>query len=234
MDPLLPQVPRFKDNLTHQFTPASFLPPSVSFDHVHIDLVVGPLPHSDTYRYILSCVDRFSRWLEATPITDINTTTIAKTFINTWISRYGVPTTNTSDRGSQFESILWNKIMTLLGIKRLRTTSYHPQSNGLVERFHRQLKSALMFNLHHLGEWSSSLSLSLSRLTSSKSALQPTPPRQATTKTLVSQDLQTCTHVFVRVVIRHRQEATPTILLWPLPSHPLPENDHYHQPSWQA
>lgn len=140
--------------------PATFAPPSSRLDHIHVDLV-GPLPNSNHYRYILTCVDRFTRWPEATPITDIDTTTVAKAFISTWVARYGVPTTLTSDRGSQFESTLWNKIMSLLGIKRIRTTAYHPQSNGMVERFHRQLKSSIMSNITNTSEWCSSLPLVL-------------------------------------------------------------------------
>ena len=61
-------------------------------------------------------------------------------FVSIWISRFGVP----SDRGSQFESLLWKHLMELLGSSRIRTTSYHPMSNGLVERFHRHLKAAIM------------------------------------------------------------------------------------------
>ena len=57
--------------------------------------------------------------------------------------RYGVPSTITTDRGQQFESALWTQLMHLLGIQRICTTSYHPIPNGLVERFHRQLKSAV-------------------------------------------------------------------------------------------
>ena len=48
-----------------------------------------------------------------------------------------------TDRGRQFESILWQALMSLTGSKRSSTTAYHPQSNGMVERFHRHLKSAL-------------------------------------------------------------------------------------------
>ncbi len=48
-----------------------------------------------------------------------------------------------TDRGRQFESRLWSNLTSLLGSKRSRTTSYHPQSNGMVERAHRQLKAAL-------------------------------------------------------------------------------------------
>ena len=64
-----------------------------------------------------------------------------------WVSRFGVPRTITSDTGAQFEYELWNSLMTLLGTTRLRTTAYHPQSNGLVERFHRHLKGGLKARL---------------------------------------------------------------------------------------
>ena len=54
-----------------------------------------------------------------------------------------MPSTITTDRGRQFESRLWSKLLQLLGCKHLRTTAYHPIANGIIERFHRQLKSAL-------------------------------------------------------------------------------------------
>ena len=54
-----------------------------------------------------------------------------------------VPLTITSDQGSQFESDLWRELMHLLGTTRHRTTAYHPQASGLVERFHRSFKDGL-------------------------------------------------------------------------------------------
>ena len=53
-----------------------------------------------------------------------------------------------SDRGAQFTSKLWTAVGKLLGTQHYHTTSYQPQANGLVEHFHRHLKSALRASLH--------------------------------------------------------------------------------------
>ena len=120
-----------------------FTEPTERFDHVHID-IVGPLPYANGFRYLLTCVDRFTRWPEAIPIVDIRAETVADAFFSGWIARYGTPATITTDRGAQFESKLWDNLCNQFGIIRNRTTSYHPQSNGMVQCFHRQLKAAIM------------------------------------------------------------------------------------------
>ena len=113
-----------------------FTEPTERFDHVHID-IVGPLPYTNGFRYLLTCVDRFTRWPEAIPIVDIQTETVADAFFSGCIARYGTPATITTSK-------LWDNLCNQFGIIRNRTTSYHPQSNGMVERFHRQLKAAIM------------------------------------------------------------------------------------------
>ena len=129
----------------HQHTvtpPGTFSVPDARFDHVHLD-IVGPFPTCKGYSYLLTCVDRFTRWPEAIPLVDITASTVAHAFISGWIARFGTPSTITTDRGAQFESELWNQLMRLLGTTRIRTTAYHPAANGLVERLHRQLKAGL-------------------------------------------------------------------------------------------
>ena len=119
---------------------STFKVPSCRFDHINIDLV-GPLPSSQGYTYLFTIVDRFTRWPEAIPLSDTSASTCARALVSHWISRFGLPGEISSDRGAQFTSKLWTTVSQLLGMKHIRTTSYHPQANGLVERFHRHLKS---------------------------------------------------------------------------------------------
>ena len=86
-------------------------------------------------------MDRFTRWPEALPIVGISAETVTQAFSG-WIARFGVPSTITTDRRSQFESTLWAQLMKLIGTQRIRTTAYHPIANRLVKCIHRQLKSA--------------------------------------------------------------------------------------------
>ncbi|MDA8002237.1 MAG: reverse transcriptase domain-containing protein, partial [Alphaproteobacteria bacterium] len=144
----------------HTITPLStFKSPDARFDHIHLD-IVGPLPPSKGCTYLLTCIDRFTRWPEVIPIPDTTAETVARAFISGWVSRFGTPSTVSTDRGCQFQSNLWTQLMQLLGTKRIRTTAYHPISNGLVERLHRQLKAALKAQPNR-ANWSNALPMVL-------------------------------------------------------------------------
>lgn len=85
--------------------------------------------------------------------------TIAQALVTGWISRFGVPKRITSDQGRQFESTLFAELLRTFGITHLRTTPYHPQSNGIIERWHRTLKAALL--CHNADRWTEHLPMIL-------------------------------------------------------------------------
>lgn len=128
----------------------TFRPPTTRFEHLHVDLIV-PMPVSQEMRYAVTVVDRFTRWPEVFPVQNIEAVTAAKTLYNGWISRYGTPLRITTDQGRQFESQLFKELNSLLGCHHIRARAYHPQSNGMVERFHRQLKAAI--RCHETSRW---------------------------------------------------------------------------------
>uniref|UniRef100_A0A5S6QTC1 RNA-directed DNA polymerase n=1 Tax=Trichuris muris TaxID=70415 RepID=A0A5S6QTC1_TRIMR len=140
--------------------PTVFHIPAHRFDHVHLDLV-GPFPQCRGYSYLVTMVDRFTRWPEVVPIKDATTATVARAFLSTWIARFGVPSVVTTDQGKQFQSSFWHELTSLLGVKLAPTTAYHPQSNGLVERLHRQLKCALTAHVQTSRSWLDALPLVL-------------------------------------------------------------------------
>ena len=117
--------------------------PSHRFQALHLD-IVGPLPECEGFSYLLTIIDRYSRWLEAVPLSSITAEACARALLRHWIARFGTPATVVTDRGRQFVSQLWSELSLLLGVQLRQTTSYHPQSNGLIERQHRTLKDRLI------------------------------------------------------------------------------------------
>ena len=121
--------------------------PHRRFTHIHVDLV-GPLTTSaEGFTHVITIIDRTTRWVEVLPLSSTTATACADALVAGWISRFGVPAIITTDRGVQFTSAVWSILCQRLGIQHNLTTAYHPQANGMIERFHRQLKDAMRARL---------------------------------------------------------------------------------------
>ena len=123
------KTPTPKPRSPLQSVKAGFPMQSVAVD------ILGPLPESEAgNKYILVTGDHFTRWMEAYSIP--NQATVAT---NELFCRFSIPEQLHSDQGRQFESKIIAQVCKLLKIERMRTTPYHPQSDGVIERFNRTL-----------------------------------------------------------------------------------------------
>uniref|UniRef100_A0A3B5R704 Integrase catalytic domain-containing protein n=1 Tax=Xiphophorus maculatus TaxID=8083 RepID=A0A3B5R704_XIPMA len=116
--------------------------------------VVGPLGRSSSgNRYILVICDYATRYPEAFPLRSVKAKQVANCLLHLF-SRVGIPREILTDCGTNFLSNLLKQVYQLLGIKGINTTPYHPQSDGLVERFNQTLKNMLRKFVTETGtEW---------------------------------------------------------------------------------
>ena len=118
------------------------IPVAGPFDRIGVDVIQFPKSKSGN-RYALVFVDYLTKWPEVFPMADQSAATIARLFVENIICRHGVPGELLSDRGASFLSKLMLEICRLLGTRKVNTTAYHPQTDGLVERFNRTLTDML-------------------------------------------------------------------------------------------
>ena len=106
--------------------------------------IVGPLPRTaNGCEYVLVICDYFTKWVECYALPDHQAQTVADAVVSNFVSRFGVSSVIHLDQGREFESRLFEEVCQLLGIEKTRTTPYHPQSDGLVDRFNRTLQQML-------------------------------------------------------------------------------------------
>ena len=106
--------------------------------------ITGPHPASaQGHCYILTMQDNFTKWAEAFAIRRHTAPIVAHILFHQVIMRFGCPRRILSDRGPEFEGEIMAELCTLMQIDKVRSTPFHPQSNGMLERFHRTLNSML-------------------------------------------------------------------------------------------
>uniref|UniRef100_A0A3Q1EX45 Gypsy retrotransposon integrase-like protein 1 n=2 Tax=Acanthochromis polyacanthus TaxID=80966 RepID=A0A3Q1EX45_9TELE len=115
---------------------------SEPFRRIAMD-IVGPLPRSSRgHQYILVLSDYATRFPEAFPLRTITAPSVLRALIQLF-SRVGIPEEIVTDQGTNFTSRLLHLFHKQLGITAIKTTPYHPQTDGLVERFNQTLKRML-------------------------------------------------------------------------------------------
>ena len=114
-------------------------PASRVWEKIAMD-IVGPITETkNSNKYILVLSDYASRFVLTIPMENQKAQTIATHLVKEVITKYGAPETVLTDQGTNFLSKLIQEICNHFKIKQMRTTSYHPQTDGLVERFNRTL-----------------------------------------------------------------------------------------------
>ena len=112
-------------------------------ERVSLD-ITGPHPKSKSGKvYILTVLDHFTKWLEAIPIPNQESATIAKVLVEQVFSRIGMPMQILTDQGNNFQEKLMTELYKCLKIDKVRTTTYKPSTNGALERAHRTLNAMI-------------------------------------------------------------------------------------------
>ena len=134
--------------------PLTLNPSGYPMDKVHIDFV-GPLKKtSQGNEHIMVVICAFSKWVELFPLPSQSAELTAQVLVKDVFARLGYPMKIITDQGKNFEAALFKKMCQMLQIHKLRTTPYHPSSNGMVERQNRILVAAIRsFINKNLDDW---------------------------------------------------------------------------------
>lgn len=118
-----------------------YTPVTLKFEVVHMDLV--KMPACNGYNYLLTLIDRYSRFLFAYPLRSIEARSVADTVSRHFLPMTGMVRRFVTDRGGQFTGELFQSVMRELGISHKTTSPHAPFSNGIVENAHKTLLNAL-------------------------------------------------------------------------------------------
>ena len=104
------------------------------FERVHMD-IIGPMGKSDNgFKYCFVMIDVLTRYLICEPLKTKSALEVAQVFFDSIICKQGVPKTVVTDNGKEFVNSIFEEVAKLLNMTHLKTTAYHPQANGVIER----------------------------------------------------------------------------------------------------
>ena len=139
--------------------PLSNIPIGNPCEMLAVDILEVPVSRNN-HRYLLVVMDYFTKWADAIPLHDQKATTITDAIVKL-CGNFGIPDVLHSDQGRNFESTLFHQMLQAFGIHKSRTTAYHPQSDGMVERFNRSLLQLLRCYVDSEDDWERYLPLVL-------------------------------------------------------------------------
>ena len=123
--------------------PMRLFPATKPLEYVAMD-ILGPLPRTrHGMRFILVITDRFTKLTKTVPLRTITSLAVARAFCREWVFSYGTPKTLLTDNGTQFTASFFRNVCRILGIHKVFTAEYHPQTNGQAERFNRTIIAAI-------------------------------------------------------------------------------------------
>jgi hypothetical protein len=117
--------------------------PTVPFETTSMDATGPYVTTPRKNKFLLTFVHHLTRYVEAFPIADQTAETIARVYATQIVTRHGTGSKLITDQGRAFMSEFFKETCKVLGIRKVHTTSYHPMSNGVTERFHRSLHAGL-------------------------------------------------------------------------------------------
>jgi transposase InsO family protein len=106
--------------------------------------ILGPLPRTKHgNRFLLVISDRYSKVTKTVPLRTVTVLSVARAFCDHWAYVYGPPISLLTDNGPQFTAKFFQAVCSEMGIQKIFTTAYHPQTNGQVERYNRTILASL-------------------------------------------------------------------------------------------
>ena len=118
--------------------------PSGKWEYISMDFIVGLPNTAKGYDSIWVVVDRFTKSAHFIPVkTGYKSHQYAELYIARIVSLHGIPKAIISDRGSQFVARFWEQLLASLGTQLIRSSAYHPQTDGQIEQINQILEDML-------------------------------------------------------------------------------------------